>query len=214
MIYSLHAHTNLFTITCPNIGIIFPINLLAVILKRTCTTFGRRHWDIECTASYRKLLYKELLPLANTSQRGLEGHTAVLNRLVQLGFEVLLPWGDHLGYDLAYYVTTEEQHFGFFVHRESSLVRIQCKVAWLSNDGNYLNFNTSTVSAGGREIWKKKKSGYEGRAEYFGVYSPNTEKVYMISVSEAPPSSSMQLRLRASKNNQEKNIKWAKNYEL
>jgi len=150
----------------------------------------------------------------NTAQRGLEGQTAVLNKLVQLGFEVLLPWADHLGYDLAYYVTTEERHFGFFVQRENSLMRVQCKVAWLSKDGNSLNFNTSTVSAGGKELWKKKKSGYEGRAEYFGVYSPDTGKVYMISVDEAPPASNMRLRLRATKNNQEKNIKWAKDYEL
>lgn len=97
--------------------------------------------------------------MSNTSQRGLEGHTAILNKLVQLGLEVLLPWGEHLGYDLAYYKTSEERHFNFFVHQESYLVRIQCKVAWLSNDGNYLIFNTSTVSAGGKEKWKKKRLG-------------------------------------------------------
>jgi PD-(D/E)XK endonuclease len=65
--------------------------------------------------------------MRDTSQQGLISHTAILNKLVQLGFEVLLPWADHLGYDLAYYVTTEERHFGFFVHREARLVRIQCK---------------------------------------------------------------------------------------
>jgi hypothetical protein len=108
----------------------------------------------------------------------------------------------------------EERNFGFFVHKESQLVRVQCKVAWLSDDGGYLIFNTSTVSAGGRGVWKKKKSGYEGRAEYFGVYSPDTGKVCMVSVSEAPRASSMRLRLQASKNNQEKNVKWAKDYEV
>jgi len=40
----------------------------------------------------------------DTSQQGLISYTAVLNRLVQLGFEVLLPWADHLGHDLAYYI--------------------------------------------------------------------------------------------------------------
>lgn len=156
----------------------------------------------------------EIINLHNTSQHGLEGHTAVLNKLVQLGFEVLLPWGEHLGYDLAYYETSEERHFGFFVHQDSYLVRIQCKVAWLSDDGNYLIFNTSTVSAGGRDKWKKKKTGYEGRAEYFGVYSPHTHKIYRVSVSEAPGASSMRLRLQPAKNNQEKNVKWASNYEI
>jgi hypothetical protein len=152
--------------------------------------------------------------MSNTSQRGLEGHTAVLSKLVQLGYEVLLPWGDHLSYDLAYYVVSEEEHFGFFTHQENYLVRVQCKVAWLSSDTNYLIFNTSTVSAGGREQWKKKKTGYEGRAEYFGVYSPDTKNVYMLRVSETPKASSMRLRLRAPKNNQEKNIKWASYYEI
>ena len=63
----------------------------------------------------------------DTSQQGLISQTAVLNRLVQLGFEVLLPWADHLGYDLAYYVTEEHRSYGFFVHRESYLIRIQVK---------------------------------------------------------------------------------------
>jgi PD-(D/E)XK nuclease superfamily protein len=54
------------------------------------------------------------MEVKNTAQRGLEGQTAVLHKLVQLGYEVLLPWGDHLGYDLAYYVATEERHLNFF----------------------------------------------------------------------------------------------------
>lgn len=152
--------------------------------------------------------------MGNTTRNGLIGQTAILNRLVQLGYEVLLPWSPDSGYDLAYYLEKEEQNFDFFVHQENSLIRVQCKVAWLSKDGNYLNFNTSTVSAGGREMWKKKKSGYEGRADYFGIYSPDTGKIYMISVAEAPKTSSMRLRLQAPKNNQEKNVKWASNYEI
>ncbi len=152
--------------------------------------------------------------MGNTTRNGLIGQTAILNRLVQLGYEILLPWSPDAGYDLAYYVEKEERKFGFFVYQETSLIRVQCKVAWLSKDGNYLNFNTSTVSAGGREMWKKKKSGYEGRAEYFGVYSPYTEKVYMISVAEAPRTSSMRLRLQTPRNNQEKNVKWASDYEI
>ena len=121
--------------------------------------------------------------MKDTSQKGLISHTAVLNRLVELGFEVLLPWADHLGYDLAYYETTEERHFGFFVHRDSRLVRIQCKTAWLSKDGTYLKFNTSTVSP--RKNGRNRKSGYKGKAEDFAVYRPDTVKIYMISVDQA-----------------------------
>lgn len=121
--------------------------------------------------------------MKDTSQKGLISHTAVLNRLVQLGFEVLLPWADHLGYDLAYFVTEEHHHFGFFVFQESYLVRVQVKTARLSKDGTYLEFNTSTVSS--RKNGPNKKSGYKGKAEYFAVYSPDTGKIYMIDVDQA-----------------------------
>jgi len=152
--------------------------------------------------------------LGNTTRNGLIGQTAVLNRLVQLGYEVLLPWSPDSGYDLAYYVEKEERNFGFFVHTESQFVRIQCKTAWLLKDGAALMFNTSTVSMGGTGVWKKKKSGYRKRADWFGVYSPDTEKVYMVSVWDAPDASDMILRLTPPKNNQSKGVKWAKDYEL
>jgi len=152
--------------------------------------------------------------LGNTTKNGLISQTAVLNRLVQLGYEVLLPWSPDSGYDLAYYVEKEEHHFGFFIHTESQLVRVQCKTAWLVKDGAALMFNTSTVSTGGADVWKKKKSGYRNRADWFGVYSLNTGKVYMISVWDAPDASDMILRLTPPKNNQSRGVKWAKDYEL
>ncbi|GHO94734.1 hypothetical protein KSF_047820 [Reticulibacter mediterranei] len=86
-----------------------------------------------------------------TQQRGLEGETAVLNRLVQLGYEVLVPWNRSLGYDLAYIVDNEEKR---------EFVRIQCKWAWLSKDGACLVFNTSTAAE-----WGRKKHDYHGKAE-------------------------------------------------
>lgn len=120
--------------------------------------------------------------MKDTSQQGLISHTAILNRLVQLGYEVLLPWADHLGYDLAYYVV-EEQTFGFLVHREAQLIRVQCKTAWLSKDRSCLEFNTSTVSP--RKNGKNRKSSYRGKAEYFAIYSPDTGKIYMVAVDDA-----------------------------
>lgn len=153
--------------------------------------------------------------MGSTTKNGRIGETAILNRLVQLGYEILLPWSPDSGYDLAYYIEKEEHHFGFFTHTEIQLVRVQCKVAWLSKDKSTLKFNTSTVSMGGAPgLWKKKKSGYRGRADWFGVYSPDTGKVYMISVWDAPDASSMLLRLSPAKNNQNRGVKWAKDYEI
>lgn len=164
--------------------------------------------------------------MVDTSQRGLMSHTAILNRLVQLGFEVLLPWADHLGYDLAYYVTEEHQNFGFFVHRESQLVRVQCKTVRLSSNGRCLEFNTLSNMSAKRG---NKRVGYEGKAEYFGVYSPDTEKVYMIAVNEAAKGGSMMLRFKSAglvrgnhksthvvpyEEINDPRFKWAEDYEI
>ncbi len=57
-----------------------------------------------------------------------------------------MPWADYLGYDLAYVVEKEETHFGFFKCKTGEVVRIQCKTAWLSKDGSYIEFNTTTLT--------------------------------------------------------------------
>jgi len=132
--------------------------------------------------------------MRDTSQQGLISHTAILNRLVQLGFEVLLPWADHPGYDLAYYLVEEHRNFGFFVHREAQLVRVQCKTGRVTKDGSCFAFNTVSISAGKRGNLKK---GYKGKAEYFAVYLPENGKVYLIAVNKAPGRTDMILRFKS-----------------
>ena len=100
-------------------------------------------------------------------------------------------------------------YFGFFKFKTLKVVRIQCKVAWLSKDGSYIAFNTSTLTNR-----LTKHVGYHGKAEWFGVYSPDTGKVYMIAVAEAGKGSEMKLRLQPTRNNQEKYVNWAKDYEF
>lgn len=48
----------------------------------------------------------------------------------------------------------------------------------------------------------------------FGVYSPDTGKVYLIPVSEVPSGGDVILCLLKARNNQEKGVHWAKDYEL
>jgi len=149
--------------------------------------------------------------MRDTSQKGLISHTAVLNRFVQLGFEVLLPWADHLGYDLAYLVTEEHRNFGFFVHHNTHLVRVQVKTGRITKDGACIKFNTVSISAGKRGNLKK---GYTGKAEYFAVYVPETGKVYLVSIDEAPKATDMTLRYKTagvSRSNSKQN--WHVSYE-
>ena len=132
--------------------------------------------------------------MRDTSQQGLISHTAVLNRLVQLGYEVLLPWADHLGYDMAYYVVEEHKNFGFFLHNEAHLVRVQVKTGRLTKEGACLEFNTVSVTANRRGVNLKKT--YVGKAEVFAVYVPGNGKVYVVSVDEAPKTNDMTLRFK------------------
>jgi len=54
---------------------------------------------------------------------------------------------------------------------------------------------------------------YQGQVEYFAVYSPYTEHVYLIPISHVGKTS-MQLRLVPAKNNNQYGIKMAADYEL
>src|SRR5690242_16025072 len=103
----------------------------------------------------------------DTARKGLATQLSVARRLIELGFEVLEPVGNHLRYDLAYYIPTGEK---------VQLVRVQCKSAWLSKDKTCLLFNAFNLGGEG----KRQKQGYRGEIEYFGVYSPDMRKVYMI----------------------------------
>src|SRR6266487_4326624 len=70
----------------------------------------------------------------DTARRGLVTQLAVAQRLIELGFEVMEPVGNHLRYDLAYYIPAS-------LGEKAQLVRIQCKSAWLSKDKTCLFFN-------------------------------------------------------------------------
>ena len=129
---------------------------------------------------------------------GLTAHTAILHKLVFMGFEVLQPLNDDLRYDLAYYL-----------EETGELIRIQCKAGrYVPEIGCILfkNYN----STGGRT----KKRGYIGDAEYFGVYCQELNKTYLIPVDLFPHVVEVHLRVMPSKNNQEKKIIWAQDYEI
>jgi hypothetical protein len=135
----------------------------------------------------------------NTAKKGEITECMVLARLIQLGYECLIPWGHDHRYDIA-------------IDDDGKLIRIQCKTARYSEERGCLAFNTSITYArvGGKPHIKK---GYKGGADYFGVYSPDTEKVYLVPVEDAPGDVAA-LRLRTTKNKQNKGVRWAKDYEL
>lgn len=129
---------------------------------------------------------------------GLTAHTAILHKLVSMGFEVLQPLNDDLRYDLAYYWQETRE-----------LIRIQCKAGRYDSDKGcilFKNFNRS----GGRTA----RRGYAGDAEYFGIYCAELNKVYLVPIDIVPYAGEVGLRVQAAKNNQQKKVIWARDYEI
>src|SRR6266581_3479014 len=88
--------------------------------------------------------------------------------------------------------------------------RIQCKSAWIDEGGTVLKFDTANHNVTGtKRDWRH----YRGQCEYFAVYSAELNKVYLVPVEDVGTTRA-HLRLEPSKNNQEKNVRWAKDYEL
>lgn len=146
--------------------------------------------------------------MGDTSKQGMISQTAILNRFVQLGYEVLIPWADHLRYDLAF-VRYEGELLSTI---EPRLYRVQCKKARLTEDGSCIIFNALNTTPGesGRRASVK---GYRGEIEYFGIFSPDTGKCYLVPV-DAVPIAGARLRISKSRNNQEKGVRWAKEFEI
>src|SRR5947209_4148367 len=103
---------------------------------------------------------------------GEQSQAHILARLLELGYTVLIPYGDSSRYDLV--IEDAEGHFW----------RIQCKTAWVEGgDQGYIKFSTASLrsrQAGGRIHYSRKN--YQGDVDYFAVYSHEIRKVYLIPI--------------------------------
>ncbi len=129
---------------------------------------------------------------------GLTAHTAILHKLVSMGFEVLQPLSHDLRYDLAYYW-----------HETDALVRIQCKAGRYDYDKGCIFFKNFNRTGG-----RTPRRSYVGDAEYFGVYCAELNKVYLVPIDIVPYAGEVALRVQAAKNNQQKKVIWARDYEI
>lgn len=134
---------------------------------------------------------------------GAESEAVIAAVLIQAGYTVLTPNGYMHRYDLV----IEDANGGFW--------KIQCKTAWLTKGGSTIDFSTaSLLQAGQRGRKVSVRKPYKNEVHYFAVYSPDTRKVYLIPIEDAP-NTTMRLRLTdAPKNGQTKGIKYAVDYEL
>jgi hypothetical protein len=134
----------------------------------------------------------------DSNNKGQISEATITARLLQAGYIVLIPYGSTQRYDLV----IEDADGKFW--------RIQCKSAWIDDGGTVLKFDTANHNVTGtKRDWRH----YRGQCEYFAVYSAELNKVYLVPVDDVGTTRA-HLRLEPSKNNQEKNVRWAKDFEL
>src|SRR5574337_1797358 len=134
----------------------------------------------------------------NTKDKGQITEGAVMFSLILKGKTVLVPYGENNPYDLV----IDEGENGF--------KKVQCKTATLQN--GVLIFNLYSVILD-KETKKYKKVRYGNKIDYYGVYSPDLRKTYLIPVSVLPKTQGT-LRVDDRQNNGGAKSKWAKDYEI
>lgn len=130
----------------------------------------------------------------NTKAIGEKSEAIIMTEFIKNDIPVMLPFGDNQRYDMV-------------IEINGKFLRIQCKTGRLLED--VIDFPSSSSSAhrsGGRK-------GYVGEADFFGVYCPDTNAIYLVDVSRVG-SSNVKLRLKPSKNNQTARVNFAKDFEF
>lgn len=128
-----------------------------------------------------------------TATKGNAAEARILAEFVQRGFDVLVPFGSGQPYDLA-------------VDLGGPILRVQCKTAWLVARG-CLSFNCRSTDHG------RGPQSYDGLADLFGVYLPQRNSVYLVPL-DAVAGFQGRLRLEPTKNNQQRGVRFAAEFEI
>lgn len=134
----------------------------------------------------------------DTNAIGEISESAITTRFLKLGYDVFIPYGRNQRYDLV------------IENAEGKFWRIQCKTARLEDNGTVVAFHTSSNNVA---LKNKRRHHYRGQCDYFAAYCEDINQVYLVPVDQVGITK-VNLRLVPSKNNQEKNVRWAKDYEL
>jgi hypothetical protein len=126
---------------------------------------------------------------------GQRTEAVILGELVRRGYRVLVPFGVNHRYD-------------FVIDQGDRFIRAQCKTGWMKDGG--ILFATRSTQSNTRGV---RSRGYQGEADIFLVFCPETDRLYAVPVDEAPKGL-MLLRIEEPSNNQMRGIRWAQDYEL
>jgi PD-(D/E)XK nuclease superfamily protein len=137
----------------------------------------------------------------HTMKTGTISEQACVTHLLQVGYNVLLPVGQMHRYDLV------------IEDADGQLWKVQVKTGRLTREGatvTYSNVSQTYHYNGVGDRGGTRRQSYIGQVDYFAIYAEELQKVYLIPTTHATGV----LRLKATKNNQEKLVRRAKDYEL
>src|SRR4051794_6615714 len=120
-----------------------------------------------------------------TIRRGNAAEAAVLNAFVRADLDVYLPFGDGMPCDLV-------------VGTELALIKVQVKSGRIRNE--CVEFNSASTDHG------RGRQDYRGRADVFGVYAHQLDRVYVVPV-DACPRLRGYLRCTPTRNNQRRGVR-------
>lgn len=128
-----------------------------------------------------------------TTEKGNLTELKIAVRLLEAGKMVLKSVGEGCRYDL-------------LVDDGGKFTRIQCKTGWLRN--GVVQFNAVS-----NYKWKQERPRYDGQADVFGVFCPETAKIYLVPVDRITANRGW-LRTISVKNGQNKGVLMAHEFEI
>ena len=123
---------------------------------------------------------------------------AVMLALQDVGYAILLPFGENTRYDLV-------------IDDGEVLARVQCKTGRLR--AGAIRFPTCSTYGHHRHPGESRRH-YQGQIDYFAVHCPETGGVYLIPICDVSARSQGALRVEPTRNGQMKRLRWAANYEI
>jgi hypothetical protein len=123
---------------------------------------------------------------------------AIMLALQEAGHTIFLPFGENSRCDLA-------------IDIDDRLVRVQCKTGRLRQGA--VRFKVSSCDAHHRRPPAVTRD-YLGEIDYFAVYCPETEGVYLIPIEDIKLTRKGVLRVDSPRNGQRRRIRFAARYEI
>jgi hypothetical protein len=123
---------------------------------------------------------------------------AIMLALQEVGYEVLLPFGENTRYDLV-------------IDDGMTLKRVQCKTGRLRQGAIRFAARSSYAHHPNPRMVVRD---YLGQIDYFGIYCPQTGGVYLVPIEDAQVRATGSLRLAPARNGQRRRIRYAADYEI